>query len=72
MYGVLVAMTTELLDFHSSWGIALILLRGVTGDARTALIRIGATFRTFQSDDDPCAWLCHNLKRPYSFQRSLL
>lgn len=72
MYGVLVTMTTELLDFHPSWGITLILLGRVTGDARTTLIRVGATFRTFQSDDDPCAWLCHNLERPYSFQRSLL
>jgi hypothetical protein len=72
VYGVLIAMTTELLDFHPSWGVAFILLGSVTGNARSALSRVGATFRTFQGDDDPCAWLCHNLERPYNFQRSLL
>jgi hypothetical protein len=64
-------MTTELLDFHPSWGVTLILLGSVTGNARRALSRVGATFRTFQGDDDPCAWLCHNLKRPYSFLTQL-
>lgn len=72
VYGVLIAVTTELLDFHPSWSVAFILLGSVTGNARSALSRVSATFRTFQGDDDSCAWLCHNLERPYSFQRSFL
>ncbi len=62
MNGVLVAVGTELFQFHPTGSVAPILGGCVAGHARRSLLKIGATLRTFQGNNDTNA-LSHESSR---------
>jgi hypothetical protein len=52
-----IAMGAELFQFHTSSGVTTVFHRGIAGHTSRTLVQVSAALGTFQSDDNPYAFI---------------